>query len=95
MQLCSTLRSNAAPNARAALGGLADGWGVALYQSNGNIVGGEWTGQSQREHPDFLWVALEPMQGNGTRYMGNPNLDANEVCLLLGTVTNHIDRSRW
>lgn len=45
----------------------------------GDIVGGEWVGESQKSHPDFLWVALAPMTGNGTRYMGNPNLDPAEI----------------
>jgi hypothetical protein len=48
----------------------------------GDIVGGEWTPASLREHPDFLWVALEPLTPNGTRYMGNPHLDNDEVIKL-------------
>ncbi len=28
----------------------------------GDIVGGEWVGNSYRDHPDFLWIALEPRQ---------------------------------
>lgn len=49
----------------------------------GDIVGGEWAGAtSQKTHPDFLWVALEPMTPNGTRYMGNPNLSNDEVIKL-------------
>ena len=28
----------------------------------GDIVGGEWIGDSYHAHPDFLWVALEPQR---------------------------------
>lgn len=43
------------------------------------IIGGEWVGNSQTAHPDFIWLALEPMQGSGTKYFGNPNVDVNAV----------------
>ena len=52
---------------------------ILELNADGEIVGGEWTGASQKDHPDFLWVALEPLTANGTATMGNPNLDANEV----------------
>lgn len=49
----------------------------------GEILGGEWAGaQSQKNHPDFLWVALEPLEPNGTRFMGNPFLKSDEVIKL-------------
>ncbi|MBP9707841.1 MAG: hypothetical protein KBD78_09355 [Oligoflexales bacterium] len=43
------------------------------------IIGGEWYGDSISKHPDFLWVALEPMQGSGTRFNSNPYVDPAEV----------------
>jgi hypothetical protein len=48
----------------------------------GDIIGGEWVSTSQRDHPDFIWVALEPMPGDGTPYSANPNLDAKEILKL-------------
>jgi hypothetical protein len=45
----------------------------------GEVVGGEWIGDSQRVHPDFLWVALEPTVGDGSKYFGNPHIDPTEV----------------
>lgn len=48
----------------------------------GEIIGGEWVSDSQRDHPDFIWVALEPMPGDGTPYSSNPNVDAREVLKL-------------
>ena len=45
----------------------------------GNIVGGEWTGNSIMNHPNFVWVAFEPIPSNGSRYLGNPNLDPKTV----------------
>jgi hypothetical protein len=52
---------------------------VLELNAEGEIIGGEWVGRSVQEHPDFLWVALEPQTPNGTRYMGNPHLDSGEV----------------
>lgn len=52
---------------------------VLELNGEGEILGGEWTGQSQTKHPDFLWVALPPLQPNGTRYMGNEHLSNTEV----------------
>lgn len=54
----------------------------------GDIVGGEWTPASLREHPDFLWVALELLTPNGTRYMGNPHLDNDQVLKLWAESVN-------
>ena len=49
----------------------------------GEILGGEWVGDiSLKNHPDFLWVALEPLEPNGTRYMGNPHIKSDEVIKL-------------
>lgn len=45
----------------------------------GEILGGEWTTASQKNHPDFLWVALDPLEPNGTRYMGNPHVKSDAV----------------
>ena len=28
----------------------------------GDVVGGEWIGDSYHQHPDFLWIALEPQK---------------------------------
>jgi len=52
---------------------------ILEMDAGGEIIGGEWTGSSQAAHPDFLWVALAPQQPNGTRFMGNQYVDANEV----------------
>lgn len=43
------------------------------------VIGGEWVGDSQQAHPDFIWLALEAMPGSGTEYFGNPNLDVDNV----------------
>jgi len=43
------------------------------------IIGGEWTEGSQRIHPDFVWVPLEPVVATGTRDYGNPHLNPDEV----------------
>ncbi len=56
---------------------------VLEMNAAGELIGGEWAGaQSRKYHPDFIWVALEPIEPNGTRYMGNPNLDSREVIKL-------------
>ena len=33
----------------------------------GNILGGEWVGVSDKDHPDFLWMAFEPQNLMGPR----------------------------
>jgi hypothetical protein len=48
----------------------------------GNVIGGEWTTQSQANHPDFLWVAFEPVLGNGNSLFANPHVAPNEVIKL-------------
>lgn len=41
----------------------------------GNIVGGEWTGESKRNHPDFVWIpTADAPNPPGTNYE-NPRLD--------------------
>ena len=46
------------------------------------VIGGEWVAGSQREHPDFLWVALEAADGDGSPYSSNPNVSPKEVLKL-------------
>jgi len=48
----------------------------------GEIIGGEWLSTSQINHPDFIWVALEPMRCDGSQFSGNPNLVPAEVIKL-------------
>ncbi len=56
---------------------------VLELNAAGEILGGEWVGEpSLKNHPDFLWVALEPLEPNGTRYMGNPHIKSDEVIKL-------------
>ncbi len=59
------------------------------------ILGGEWLGDptssspgSRDDHPDFLWVAFEPDQANGSRAMGNPYVDPAEVLSLWTEMTD-------
>ena len=46
------------------------------------VVGGEWVSTSQTDHPDFVWVAFEPVIGNGSGFFGNPNVDPEQVVRL-------------
>lgn len=55
---------------------------VLELDASGSIIGGEWLSTSQINHPDFIWVALEPMQGDGSQFSGNPNLLPAEVIKL-------------
>lgn len=45
---------------------------------SGNITGGEWTGNSITDHPDFAW---EPYEREG----GNPHVDYNKVTEILNS----------
>jgi hypothetical protein len=56
---------------------------VLELNDGGEILGGEWAGsQSRKYHPDFIWIPFEPTQPNGTRFMGNPHVNAQEVIKL-------------
>jgi hypothetical protein len=55
---------------------------ILELDEKGVIIGGEWIGTSQQSHPDFIWIALEPVQSTGSQYEGNPHLDPNEVIKL-------------
>ena len=50
-----------------------------FLDGNGNVVSGEWTGDSRKNHPDFLWVptgdAPNPPNGN----LENPRIDPRFV----------------
>lgn len=52
---------------------------ILEVDAGGNVIGGEWDVYSQQNHPDFIWIPLEPKRGDGTREMANPNLDPDEV----------------
>ncbi len=55
---------------------------ILELDTSGTIIGGEWVSASQKDHPDFVWVALEPVHGDGTAYSSNPNLEVQEVLKL-------------
>lgn len=46
------------------------------------IIGGEWVRGSVSDHPDFLWVAFEPVLANGSSAFGNPHVDPAQVIRL-------------
>jgi hypothetical protein len=53
---------------------------VLELNASDEILGGEWTKTSQKNHPDFMWVALESdLNVSGDKRFGNPNIDAKEV----------------
>ena len=50
-----------------------------FLDSQGNITGGEWTGGSRQNHPDFVWVpTADAPNPNGT-VQENPRLDPKFV----------------
>lgn len=64
---------------------------VLETNEDGFIVGGEWASyylgstqesKSRIQHPDFLWIPLDPKQGAGHRGGSNPYLDKDEVLQL-------------
>ena len=55
---------------------------ILELDAQGRIIGGEWLGQSQQDHPDFVWVALEPTLGDGSTFSANPGVDPGEVIKL-------------
>jgi subtilisin-like proprotein convertase family protein len=47
---------------------------VLELDGEGKIIGGEWIGESQTNHPDFLWLPTRP-----SSYGNNPNISLDEV----------------
>ncbi len=41
-----------------------DRYTYILEVNDGEIVGGEWTGSSRNNHPDFIWLPIGPGSGN-------------------------------
>lgn len=52
---------------------------VLSVDSKGSIIDGRWFKESEKDHPDFIWIALEAQKGDGTRFFGNPFVDPTEV----------------
>lgn len=55
---------------------------VLELDADGVILGGEWSVKSRTQHPDFLWIPLEPKRGSGLKREGNPYIDPQEVIQL-------------
>lgn len=50
-----------------------------FLDNNGNITGGEWTGQSSNTHPDFVWVPTADCANPANTNYENPNIDPKFV----------------
>lgn len=46
---------------------------------NGNIVSGEWTGDSRKNHPDFVWVPTADAPNPANSNLENPRIDPKFV----------------
>lgn len=62
---------------------------ILELDADDNIIGGEWIGESKTKHPDFLWVALQPLRPSGSKSMGNPFVDYDQVVRIWATATGH------
>ena len=64
---------------------------VLELDTNGHIIGGEWVGDSKRNHPDFLWLPLS--QSGATKAGGKIHYDKVKMLLdmSLGIDTNSDD----
>jgi hypothetical protein len=47
--------------------------------SAGAIIGGEWIGASQQDHPDFAWMPFEPAAATNDTFSANPFVDSAQV----------------
>lgn len=52
---------------------------ILEVDSDGDVVGGEWAGESRSDHPDFLWMPFEPDEPTGSSARGNPHVSNDEV----------------
>jgi len=62
--------------------GVSDLTYILELNAAGDVIGGEWTGGSIRSHPNFIWLAFEPLPSNGSAQLGNPHLDPAKVLSL-------------
>ena len=44
---------------------------ILELDTNDNIIGGEWSEENYKDHPDFLWMPFEPAMPTGTSKRGN------------------------
>jgi hypothetical protein len=54
-----------------------------FLDDRGNIVSGEWTGESSKNHPDFVWVPTGDCTVPANSTLENPRLDpalVREIC---------------
>ena len=54
---------------------------VLRYDTAGRVVGGQWTGNSVRDHPDFVWIPVGNAPPQGT--FQNPCINSDFVDWLL------------
>lgn len=52
---------------------------ILELDENGDVIGGEWVGESLDQHPDFIWMAFEPDEPSGSASRGNPHVSNDEV----------------
>lgn len=52
---------------------------ILEFDAEGKVLGGEWIGDSRRNHPDFIWMAFEPADPTGSPSRGNPHVSNEEV----------------
>jgi hypothetical protein len=53
---------------------------ILELNNNDEIIGGEWHKDYVNNHPDFVWVALEPGENqSGSKEGGNPHLNTSEI----------------
>lgn len=55
---------------------------VLELDENGDVIGGEWSGATRWNHPDFVWIPFEPNEPTGDRSRGNPYISNKEVTSL-------------
>jgi hypothetical protein len=52
---------------------------VLELNERGEIIGGEWAQANQNDHPDFIWVPMDPSPPTGEAKFSNPEIDYAKV----------------
>ena len=52
---------------------------ILELDANDNIIGGEWSKDSYKKHPDFIWMPFEPAAPTGNTSKGNPEISNEHV----------------
>jgi hypothetical protein len=52
---------------------------ILEVDKDGDIMGGEWIGESKYKHPDFVWIPFEAHETSESGHSSNPHISTKQV----------------